>query len=151
MISKDRMRDILDEGRRISNQQYREHCVLNHRKTFFLFCERLSIEPPDTALLSTEFKNHIHAHLRADDIDVGSRFNPEGWFGKAWTDWNDPSKNEKNFEDEYCDVLLRLGSEPYSYQLRPEYHADIVDIFTEFRSNAEPSLTTDQGGVLVPA
>ncbi len=136
MIGKDRIKDILVEGRRLNSQKYFEHAVLNHVKTFYFFCERLCQEPTDVALSSTELNEYVLAQLRNRKIEVDNQFNPQGWFGKAWTDWGDPSKNETNFKNEYREVLLRTGGDPYSYQIRPECLGDVVEIFAEFRNGA---------------
>jgi hypothetical protein len=136
MISRDQLRKVLPKGRSIRNEDYYKHPVLNHDKTFYFFNERLSIEPHHVALVSTELGDYIRTTLRADGIDVRDSWNPEGWFGKAWTDWRNPSKNERNFRGEYLDVLLRTGSDPYSYQLRPECLADVAEILAELRSAA---------------
>ena len=139
MIGKHRIREILMEGRRLNSQQYFEHCVINHVKTFYFFCERLSKEPANVALSSSELNDYILAQLRDCKVDVNNHFNPQGWFGKAWTDWIDPSKNETNFKSEYLEVLARTGSDPYSYQIRPECLSDVVEIFDGFRSGGDAS------------
>jgi hypothetical protein len=95
MISKQRVRDILVEGRRLNSQKYFKSCVINHVKTFYFFCERLSKEPATAALSSTELNDYIVAQLRDRKVEVNNQFNPQGWFGKAWTDWVDPSKTRR--------------------------------------------------------
>ena len=135
-ISKNRLRDLLVQGRRISSQRYFERCVTHHAKTFYFFCERLSKVDANAPLSSTELNDYIVAQLRAREVDVNNQFNPQGWFGKAWTDWSDPSKNERNFRNEYRDVLVRTDTEPYSYQIRPECLPDVIEIFHEFKRSA---------------
>ncbi len=125
MISKDRLRNILVAGRKVSSRKYFEHCQLNHIKTFYFFCERLAQEPENGVLSSTELNDYVIAQLRDRKVAVANQFNPQGWFGKAWTDWSDPSKNETNFKGEYRDVLLRTGADPYHYQIRPESVDDV--------------------------
>ena len=129
MISKQRLRDILVEGRSLNSQKYFKSCVVNHVKTFYFFLRATIQRPCDSALASTELNEYIVAQLRDRKIEVNNQFNPQGWFGKAWTDWVDPSKNETNFKSEYLDVLARTGSDPYSYQIRPECLSDVVEIF----------------------
>jgi hypothetical protein len=136
MISKDKLRDILVEGRRVSSHNYFKHCQLNHVKTFYYFCERLAQEPQNVALSSAVLNDHVIAQLRDRKVAVENQFNPQGWFGKAWTDWVDPAKNEGNFKGEYRDVLLRAGSDPYSYQIKPECFGDVLEISAEFKNGA---------------
>jgi hypothetical protein len=131
MSSNGTIRDILNEGRVVDSQLYRDHCGINHVKTFYFFCERLSQEPTNVAVSSTELKAYILAQLRNLKIDVSNSFNPEGWFGKAWTDRTDASKDEKHFRSEYRYVLLRTGNGPYSYQIRPEYLPDVREFFAD--------------------
>ena len=136
MISKESLRKILFEGRRLNSQRYYEHCRTNHVKTFYLFCKRLSQESANTALSSTELNDYILSELRRRNVAVNNQFNPQGWFGQAWTDWRDTSKNEKHFKSEYYDVLLRSGDDPYFYQIRPEYFDMVKEIFAEFENGA---------------
>lgn len=136
MIGKPRIRELLIEGRRVNSQRYFERCVTHHVKTFYFFCERLAKEPSNAALSSTELNDYILAQLRDRKVEVNNQFNPQGWFGKAWTDWGDPSKNERNFKNEYREVLIRAGSDPYSYQIRPECLRGVLEIFDEFRSGS---------------
>jgi hypothetical protein len=135
MTSKDRLRAILVEGRRISSQEYVAHCRLNHAKTFYFFCERLAHEPQTAAVSSTVLNDYVIAQLRDRKVVVANQFNPQGWFGKAWTEWSDPAKNEANFKGEYRDVLLRTGNDPYDYQIRPDSLADVREIFAEFKKS----------------
>jgi|tagenome__1003787_1003787.scaffolds.fasta_scaffold19172798_1 hypothetical protein len=136
MITKDTIQDLLIEGRGIDSQQYFEHCGANHVKTFYFFCERLSLQPSSVALSSTELNQYIIAQLRNCGVSVHNQFNPQGWFGKAWTEWSDPSRNQTNFKNEYCEILIRIGGNPYCYQIRSECLGDVVEIFDEFRSVA---------------
>ena len=101
MITKDRIREILLEGRSVDSAQYVEHPVLNHVKTFYFFCERLCREPANAVLSSTELNDYTVAQLRDHGNDPGTQFNPQGWFGKAWTEWIDPSKNQTNFKSDF--------------------------------------------------
>lgn len=135
-MCKDRLRQLLAEGRSVCDQCYFEHCVSHHVKTFYFFCERLSSDRTGAAQSSTALNAHIITQLREQNVDVNNQFNPQGWFGKAWTDWCDPSKDERYFKAEYLEVLLRIGAEPYVYQLRPEYLQDVIEIFDEFRGAA---------------
>lgn len=135
MISKDKLRGILVEGRRVSSDKYFEHCRLNHVKTFYFFCERLIQEPQNAALSSTVLNDYIIAQLRDRKVAVENQFNPQGWFGQAWTDWADPAKSEENFKGEYLDVLLRTGSDPYCYQIKPEKLGDVLAVFAEFKNS----------------
>lgn len=136
MISKGRIREILSEGQQVDNTEYIKHYVLNHVKTFYFFCERLSREPANVALSSTELNNYIIAQLDDRGDCPSMFFNPHGWFGKAWTEWTGSSKAEAEFMNEYCDILIRTGRNPYWYEIRPEYLNDVVEIFAEFASSA---------------
>ena len=136
MMCKNRLRELLVEGRSVYSLRYFEDCVSHHVKTFYFFCERLSSDRTGAAQSSTALNAHILTQLREDTVDVNNQFNPQGWFGKAWTDWCDPAKNEKHFNGEYLDVLIRIGVEPYVYQIRPECLHDVIDIFDEFRNAA---------------
>ena len=143
-MCKNRLRELLREGRSLCSQRYFEHCVRHHVKTFYFFCERLSSDRTGAAQSSTALNVHILTQLRDHAIDVNNQFNPEGWFGKTWTDWCDPAKNEPHFNGEYLDVLIRISGEPYVYQIRPERLQDVIDIFDEFRitdrtARVEPS------------
>jgi len=147
MMSKNRLRELLVEGRSVNSQRYFERCVTYHVKTFFFFCERLSSDRTGAAQSSTALNAYIHSRLRERSVDVDTRFNPQGWFGKAWTDWCDPSKNETHFRADYLDVLIRIGVEPYVYQIRPECLQDVIEIFDEFRDAA----ITDPAARVEPA
>jgi hypothetical protein len=133
MICKNRLRELLLEGRGVCGRRYFEHCVSHHVKTFYFFCERLASDRTGAAQSSTALNAHIVTQLREQQVDVNNQFNPQGWFGKAWTDWCDQSKYERHFKSEYLDVLLRIGVEPYVYQIRPECLQDVIEIFDEFK------------------
>jgi hypothetical protein len=135
-IRKESIKEILCDGKEVSDQKYNEHCRFNHLKTFYFFCMRLASEPTNFAVSARDLNEFITARLRRSNIVVKNRFNPEGWFGKAWTDWNNPSKNEKHFRPEYCEILVRTGQKPYFYQLRPEYFGLVKACFAEFESVA---------------
>ena len=136
MISKDRLRELLVEGRSVCTHRYSEHCVSHHVKTFYFFCERLASDRTGTAQSSTALNAHIVTQLREQNVDVHNQFNPQGWFGRAWTDWCDHAKYERHFKSEYLDVLLRIGVEPYVYQIRPECLQGVIEIFAEFKDRA---------------
>jgi hypothetical protein len=139
MIRKEALQNVLVEGRRLSSDQYHKHCRGNHVKTFYFFCLRLSSAPSNTALSSTELNEFILDELRRRKVDgVTDQFNPQGWFGQAWTDWKDPSKNEKHFREEYYDVLIRTGDDPYFYQINPEYFGMVKEIFQDFEAGPKP-------------
>ncbi len=131
MITKDRLKSILAEGRKLQSQKYYDHCRTNHIKTFYFFCERLSSQSPGVALSSKELNDYIIEQLGHRQVVVNKQFNPQGWFGQAWTDWHDPAKSETNFKSEYADVLDRLGNDPYSYRIKPEYLDDVIQVFRE--------------------
>jgi hypothetical protein len=42
MIRKEALQKVLLEGRRRNSERYYEHCRVNHVKTFYFFCLRLS-------------------------------------------------------------------------------------------------------------
>jgi hypothetical protein len=132
LISKERLKPLLIEGRRLNSQEYFKHCRMNHIKTFYFFCKKLCSQPENTALSSTVLNDYILSELKRRSITVSNKFNPQGWFGQAWTDWKDSSKNERLFKNEYYDVLLRTGEEPYSYQIKQECFALVQEIFAEF-------------------
>jgi hypothetical protein len=138
MIRKEALREVLLEGRRLNSERYYEHCRVNHVKTFYFFCLRLSSGPSNTALSSTELNEFILDELRSRRVAVNEQFNPQGWFGQAWTDWKNPSKNERYFREEYYDVLIRTGDNPYLYQINPEYFAMVKEIFKEFEAGPKP-------------
>ena len=135
MISKDSIKKVLIESLAVSREKYQREYVTYHVKTFYFFCERLAQHPAGVVLSSADLRKYIHAQLREHKILVGPKFNPEGFFGKAWTEWKDSSKNQTNFKNEYYEVLNQIGSEPYSYQIKPECWESVVEIFAEFRSS----------------
>ena len=94
MSSKQTIRSILDEGRKVPRDKYAKNYGIHHVRTFFFFCERLSQEPEGVALLSKELNDDIVAQLRDWKIEVGDSFNPHGMFGKAWTEYSDSSKDQ---------------------------------------------------------
>jgi hypothetical protein len=138
MVRKDALQEVLLEGRRLNSERYYEHCRVNHVKTFYFFCLRLSSGPSNTALSSTELNEFILDELRSRRVAVSDQFNPQGWFGQAWTDWKNPSKNERHFREEYYDVLIRTGDDPYLYQINPEYFVMVKEIFKEFEAGPKP-------------
>jgi len=134
MIRKEALREVLLEGRRLNSERYYEHCRVNQVKTFYFFCLGLSSGSSNAALSSTELNEFILDELRSRRVAVNDQFNPQGWFGQAWTDWKNPSKNERYFREEYYDVLIRTGDDPYLYQINPEYFAVVKEIFKEFEA-----------------
>jgi hypothetical protein len=112
VVSKEQLKNLLAEGRGINNQKYYDHCRTYHIKTFYLFCKRLSSQPENIAWCSTDLNDYILSELSQSGVAVNNKFNPQGWFGQAWTDWQDLSKNEKLFKREYYDVLLRIDEKP---------------------------------------
>jgi hypothetical protein len=83
-------------------------------------------------IFSQALRKYIFSELAPTLRGRQKKFNPEGWFGATWTRSEDPSKNERHFRDEYCDVLRRSDDEPYSYNIRPEYIQMIREIFADF-------------------
>lgn len=135
MVSKEALKKILLEGRRLSSEEYIKHCQRNNVKTFYFFCLRLSSGPADIPVSSTELNDYILAELKRRYLVVSEDFNPQSQFGKAWTDWNGPTTNKTNFRDEYCDVLERSGHDPYFYQLRPEYSGLVKETLAELENH----------------
>jgi hypothetical protein len=133
VISKKKLEKLLTEGRKLNSQDYYEHCRKNHIKTFYFFCKKLCDQPKNTALSSTELNGYILSTLKRRGIAVNNNFNPQGWFGKAWTDWMDPAKNETHFKNEYYDVLLRKGQEPYFYQIRTECYGLLQNVLRQLK------------------
>ena len=76
-MCKNRLRELLREGRSLCSQRYFEHCVRHHVKTFYFFCERLSSDRTGAAQSSTALNVHILTQLRDHAIDVNNQFNPE--------------------------------------------------------------------------
>lgn len=136
MVSEETLKSILLKGRRLNSERYYKHCRTNHVKTFYFFCLKLSSGTGNAALSSTELNEYIIEELKQRRVVVNENFNPQGWFGQAWTDWNDTSKNEKHFQYEYCEVLTRTGENPYFYQINPKYVAVVKRIFDEFEGQA---------------
>lgn len=136
MVSEEMLKNVLLEGKRLNSERYYEHCRNGHIKTFYFLCLKLSSAVDNPALSSAELGQSIVEELRRCAVIVNKRFNPQGWFGKAWTDWNDPSKNEKHFRDEYCRVLTRTGENSYFYQIRPEYVGSVRKILDEIQARA---------------
>ena len=134
MTTAEHVQDLLIKGRRIGSDKYVAHCQIHHEKTFYFLCERLCQEPGGFVIPSSELRDYIHQQLRQRNIAVANRFNPEGWFGKAWTEWIDPATNQKHFRDEYVAVLGRTGTEPYSYQLSPAWEAFVRTVFQTFQN-----------------
>jgi hypothetical protein len=103
-------------------------------KTFYLFCKCLCNQEDNKSLSSTVLNDYILSEQKRNGIQVNNKFNPQGWFGQAWTDWQDVSKNEKLFRSEYYEILIRSGEEPYSYQIKPEYFDLLKEIFAELET-----------------
>jgi hypothetical protein len=134
----------------VDSQEYAKHYRTLHPKTFYFFCKRLSSQPENIALSSTDLNEHILSELKQSGIEVhpasnprgwfgvevNPKFNAHGWFGQAWTGEHDPSRNERFFRREYEEVLLRIGEEPYHYQVKPEYFDLLKEIFAELERNA---------------
>jgi hypothetical protein len=110
------LRKLFSAGLEISNGDYCQHPRLHHTKTFYLFCKRLLQDSPEP-VSSTILNRYILSHVRAKN----NRMNPQGWFGKAWTRWIQPSTREKLFRGEYLAVLTRSGADPYQYAINPEF------------------------------
>ena len=133
MVIKERLKSIIIEGRRLNYQKYYDHCRTHHVKTFYFFCKCLCNQTENKALSSTELNDYILSELKNAGIKINNKFNPQGWFGQAWTDWKDTSKNEKLFRNEYYEVLIRIGEEPYFYQIKQDYFDILKEIFVEFQ------------------
>ncbi len=134
--SEEMLKSILSEGKQLNSERYYEHCRKGHVKTFYFFCLKLSSDVGNPALSSAELGQFIVEELRRCRVVVNKELNPQGWFGKAWTDWNDASKDEKHFRDEYCRVLIRTGENPYFYQINPEYIGSVRKILDEIQARA---------------
>ena len=52
MIRKEALQQLLLEGRRLNSERYYKHCRINHVKTFYFFCLRLSSGSSNTARAS---------------------------------------------------------------------------------------------------
>lgn len=136
MTTTEDVRDLLVRGRGLDSAQYAAHCLINHAKTFYFLCERLCQEPEGAVIPSSALRDYIHDRLRQEKIAVNDHFNPEGWFGKAWTEWIDAERNQKHFRNEYVDVLQRTGNDPYSYQLAPAWEDVVRQVFQGFQKSA---------------
>jgi hypothetical protein len=128
-LSEQDLKKLLDEGRKIDDVEYFEHCKINIVKTFYYFCKKLSDDRVEVALSSTKLRQYIVSELGPSLMQQKKRFNPEGWFGETWTDQQD----EKCFRSEFSEVLIRSDDEPYHYSIRPEYRSVIRSIFVEFQ------------------
>ncbi len=135
MVGKEVLTKILLDGRRLSSEKYHKNCQRNNVKTFYFFCVRLSSGIDNIAVSSTDLNDYILTELKRRNIVVNNQLNPQAHFGKSWTDWNDLSKDERHFRDEYCDVLERSGHDPYSYQLRPEYFGLVKETLAELENH----------------
>ena len=100
MISKERIRDLLVEGRDVPIDEYR---LAHHLKTFYYFCERLRQERANAVLPSRQLRKYIQKQLRDEGRPEKDRWNPDGYFGRAWTRRTDLGKREPNFRDEFVE------------------------------------------------
>jgi hypothetical protein len=134
VVNKEQLKTLLTLGRQVKTKEYCGRCGIHHIKTFYFFCRRLSLESQNTALPSTDLNDYILFEVKEGGFPVKETFNPHGWFGKAWTDWDRSEGKEpsKLFRPEYCDVLLRTREKPYSYQVRPQYFDLVKGLFSEF-------------------
>jgi hypothetical protein len=135
-LTRESLKEILNAGLQIPLREYVAHCRLNHLVTFYFFIKRLSTEASPIPLSSTELNDFIIEPLVFRNILPKQLFNPHGWWGRAWTNWNDPGKTETNFRTEYCTVLKRLGDKPYSYLIKPEWFEIAKQIVSELDSRA---------------
>ena len=122
------LKQILTAGKRVRSEEYHRHCRTNHVATFYYFVKRLCAEAKRQPLLSTELNTFILMDLAIKGIAVNYLSNPQGWWGRAWTNWKDPSKHERHFRNEYYEVLSRFGKDPYSYEVKSEWFAIAEEI-----------------------
>ena len=137
-MTEEDLKQILLVGQTLSAKKYHDHCALGHVKTFYFFCRSLSREPSRAALLSTDLRDDIVKELGAE-FTVKRRFNPEGHFGKAWSDWLEypEDRGKQHFSDRYFRVLTRSGNDPYSYELNPKFFDFVTRFFRGEIEDAE--------------
>ena len=133
MIDKATLEQLIVEGQLISNKKYFNHIRLNTQKTFFFFLKRLSMEQIQTPLSSPVLREFIKDELRNHGIVIDKVINPEGWFGRFWTDYSQNSNF--NFKKEYQLILERTRTKPYYYAIKPEYYPLIKQVFEQFTQN----------------
>jgi len=120
------LKALLSFGGKIKNEDYCRSCRIHNAKTFYLFCKRLAAEPRNTELPSRDLNEYILTEVWPKGVQINKRFNPHGWFGRDWTEWESfKMEPTRLFRGEFCDVLLRSSDKPYSYGIKAEY-LDIV-------------------------
>jgi hypothetical protein len=134
MVDREQLKTLRSPGRQIDSKDYCGSCRIHNAKTFYFFCKRLASESKNTELPSTDLNGYIFSEVRLDGVSVKKSFNPYGWFGKDWTDWerSEGDRPSRLFRWEFCDVLLRTREQPYSYRVRAEYFDLLKDLFSEF-------------------
>ena len=135
-ISRETLKNLLDEGKKIDDREYRLHCTTWTAKTFFFFCKKLSSERENDALRSPVLRKYIESELGQAVVGISSaRFNPDGWYGNRWNLWATGRRVEASpFKDEYFKVLKPVDEHPYSWKIKPEYHETIKQIISELES-----------------
>lgn len=137
MIDQARLRELLEKGRKVPWTEYYQRCRTNLSKTFFLFCERLLEAPPGISLSSRELMDHVTTQIKNARIKADKqRWNPEGWFGEEWTEWEKDQGRHSYFLPEYAQILRRSDSQPYDYQIIPESHQLLKSALDEVKAAA---------------
>lgn len=137
MIDEVMLKRLIIEGQSINNHQYYEHVQLTTPKTFFFFVKRLSQEQIQRYLSASVLREFILQEIRKQGITIDKNFNPEGWFGRFWTEY--PQKKSICFKKEYPLILERKRVKPYYYAIKPEYYPLVKQIITQVEQKRLPS------------
>lgn len=126
------LKQILQLGLDISLGDYYNHCKKNTEKTFFFIIELLIRVEKKKFVESSLVRKHIINKL-SGVFPINHRFNPEGWFGRSWTEGY--LDKTSYFKKIYSDVLDRSETEPYKYRIKPEYFEIVIDTFSNLMLN----------------
>jgi hypothetical protein len=122
----------LQEGKDIPLDEYYRHCKINTVKTFYYFIEILLHYKKGKYLVSSCFREQINYKL-GGIFKINPRFNPEGWFGRSWTEGH--LDTTSHFRKIYSDILERSETEPYKYRIKEEYYDIVKTAISEIDSN----------------
>ncbi len=124
----------LQEGKDVVLDDYYKHCKIYTVKTFYYFIELLLGFEKGRFIVSSYFREQIGNKL-GDVFTIKPRFNPEGWFGRSWTEGH--LDRSSYFRKIYSEVLERTETEPYQYRIKPEYYDIVKETFNNLDSNME--------------
>jgi len=125
-LDEKQLKQILINGFDISLGEYYNHCKINTEKTFYYFIENLIKVEKGKYVESSALREYIISKL-SGVFAINSKFNPEGWFGRSWTEGE--HDRTSYFKKTYSDILDRTDTEPYKYRIKPDLYEIVQSTF----------------------